>query len=209
MPHNLFLHSSIVLTRHTKRDEKSIAEGIKFSSIDSTLSLCVAWFVNSAILIVAAAAFHTSGHNEVATLEEASSLLDPILGSVFASKLFGIALFASGQSSTVTGTLTGQIVMEGFMHWKIAPFLRRTVTRLIAIVPAICVTLTAGETGINDLLILSQIILSFALPFVVFPLVHISSSTSRMGIFVNNCPTHCLACTIACLIVGMNLVLLV
>ena len=209
MPHNLYLHSSIVLTRHTLRDERSIAQGIKYSSIDSTLSLMVAWFVNSSILIVAASVFNKNGYNEVATLEDAYKLLDPILGSTVAAKLFGVALLAAGQSSTLTGTLTGQIVMEGFMTWKISPFVRRTVTRLLAIVPAIIATTTGGEEAVNQLLILSQVSLSFALPFAVFPLIHITSSKIHMGNFVNNWMETILAYAIGLLIVTMNILLFI
>ena len=205
MPHNLYLHSSIVLTRHTARDEASITQAIKYCTIDTTLSLCIAWFVNASILIVAATVFHTNGYSEVATLEDAYKLLDPLLGSAVSSKLFGIALLASGQSSTLTGTLTGQIVMEGFMTWKVSPLLRRFVTRIIAIVPAIIATTTGGEHAINDLLILSQILLCFALPFAVFPLCHITSSTPRMGKFVNNLRETILAYSIGFLIVTMNI----
>lgn len=209
MPHNLYLHSSIIQTRATERDSASIRQAIKYSVIDSTFCLSIAWFVNSAILIVAGAAFHANGLNDVANLDDASHLLDPIMGSAAASKLFGIALLASGQNSTITGTLTGQIVMEGFCHWKISPFYRRMLTRLIAIVPAVAFVAVGGSAAANNLLIYSQVVLSFALPFAVFPLVHITSSKARMGQHVNSWCTHVLACSLGGLIVVLNVLLVI
>lgn len=209
MPHNLFLHSSIVLTRNIDRSqEKNIAEAIKYSTWDSTISLFCAFFVNAAILIVSAATFHKQGYTEVATLQDAYKLLDPLLHSSMASILFGIALFASGQNSTLTGTLTGQIVMEGFMTWKIPPTTRRIVTRVIAIVPAIICTAVGGEKSSNYLLILSQVILSFALPFAVIPLVHVTSSPARMGKFVNGFWTKVIAIILTAIISVLNIFLL-
>lgn len=208
MPHNLFLHSSIVLTRNMERTEESIRQSIKFATLDSTVSLFFALFVNAAILIVAAATFHKNGYNNVATLQDAYQLLNPILGSKVAAALFGVALLASGQNSTLTGTLTGQIVMEGFMTWKISPTIRRIVTRLLAIVPAIIATAVYGAAGTNNLLILSQVILSFALPFAIFPLVHITSDPRRMGNFVNSRLVTAIAYPVAIFILALNIYLL-
>jgi manganese transport protein len=159
--------------------------------------------------MVSAATFHKNGYNEVTTLENAYQLLSPILNSGAASILFAVALLASGQNSTLTGTLSGQIVMEGFMTWKIPPTLRRVVTRLLAIVPSVLCVAIGGNGSANYLLILSQVILSFALPFAMIPLVHISSSPSRMGVFVNSLPTQILAVAITAIILALNVVLLV
>lgn len=208
MPHNLFLHSSIVLTRNVGRDEASIKEAIHFGTIDSTFSLTLALFVNASILMVAAATFHKNGYNDVTTLENAYQLLDPILNSGCASVLFAVALLASGQNSTLTGTLTGQIVMEGFMTWKLSPTLRRVVTRLLAIVPSVICVAIGGDSSANYLLILSQVVLSFALPFAVIPLVHISSSKPHMGAFVNSPATIAMAVLLAVIILVLNFVLL-
>jgi manganese transport protein len=209
MPHNLFLHSSIILTRNIARDEASIKQAIHFGTIDSTVSLVIALFVNACILMVAAATFHRHGYEEVATLEDAHRLLDPILKSGMASVLFAIALLASGQNSTLTGTLTGQIVMEGFMTWKIPPAVRRLGTRLLAIVPSVICVAVGGDSSANYLLILSQVVLSFALPFAIIPLVHISSSKSRMGVFVNSWWVKVLAVAVSSIIVALNIVLLI
>jgi manganese transport protein len=208
MPHNLFLHSSIVLTRNTNRDDKSIADAIKYSIADSTVSLFGALFVNAAILIVSAATFHQNGYTDTATLEDAYVLLNPILGSA-AAVIFAVALLASGQNSTLTGTLSGQIVMEGFMTWRVSPTLRRLVTRLLAIVPAVIATAVGGDGASNDLLILSQVVLSYALPFAVFPLVQMTSSKSRMGKHVNSLPVTIIAYTVFVLIVVLNITLVV
>ena len=209
MPHNLFLHSSIILTRNVAREEASIKEAMHFGTIDSTVSLCLALFVNASILMVAAATFHTNGYNEVTTLEDAYQLLSPILNSTAAPILFAVALLASGQNSTLTGTLSGQIVMEGFMTWKISPTLRRVGTRLLAIVPSVVFVAIGGDGSANYLLILSQVVLSFALPFAMIPLVHITSSPSRMGVFVNSLSTQILAVAITAIILVLNFVLLV
>jgi len=208
MPHNLFLHSSIVLTRNVARDEPSIKEAIHFGTIDSTFSLTLALFVNASILMVSAATFHKHGYNDVTTLEDAYKLLDPILKSGVASVLFAVALLASGQNSTLTGTLTGQIVMEGFMTWKLSPTLRRVVTRLLAIVPSVICVAIGGDNSANYLLILSQVVLSFALPFAIIPLVHISSSSKYMGPFVNSMMTFALAVVVSAIILVLNFVLL-
>ncbi len=209
MPHNLFLHSSIVLTRNVVRDEPSIKEAIHFGTIDSSVSLTLALFVNASILMVSAATFHKHGYDEVTTLENAYQLLDPILKSGVASAFFAIALLASGQNSTLTGTLTGQIVMEGFMTWKLHPTLRRVLTRLLAIVPSVVCVAIGGDHSANYLLLLSQVILSFALPFAMIPLVHISSSSKYMGAFVNSTATCVLAVVISSIILLLNFVLLV
>ena len=186
MPHNLYLHSSIVQTRAFGLDEKGKREAIKYSVIDSTVALGFALFVNAAILTLGAAAFHTHGLSEVADISEAYKLLSPVLGVSFASTLFALALLASGQNSTLTGTLAGQIVMEGFLHIRLKPWIRRLITRSIAILPAILVIGIAGEGKLTSLLILSQVVLSFQLPFAVIPLVRFTSERGKMGRFVNS-----------------------
>lgn len=185
MPHNLYLHSSIVQTRNYKRDQEGKKMAIKFATIDSSLSLFLAFFVNAAILIVAAATFHDTGYQDVADIFDAHKLLDPLLGTSVASIFFAVALLASGQNSTLTGTLAGQIVMEGFLNIKLKPWLRRLITRLIAIVPALIVAILYGEKGTTDLLVLSQVILSMQLSFAVIPLVMFTNSKAKMGEFVN------------------------
>jgi manganese transport protein len=186
MPHNLYLHSSIVQTRAFGQDHRGRREAIKYSAIDSTVALGFALFINAAILALGAAAFHTRGMNEVADIAEAYKLLSPVLGVSFASTLFALALLASGQNSTLTGTLAGQIVMEGFLQIRLKPWIRRLVTRTIAITPAILVIAIAGEGKLTSLLILSQVILSFQLPFAVIPLVQFTSERAKMGPFVNS-----------------------
>lgn len=161
MPHNLYLHSSVIQTRKYEKTNFGKKEAIKFGTIDSTLALTFALFVNAAILIVAAGTFHTNGFTQVAEIEEAHKMLTPLLGTTLASILFAIALLASGQNSTLTGTIAGQIVMEGFLNLKINPFYRRLITRLIAVVPAVITTIIAGENATGKLLILSQVVLSF------------------------------------------------
>ena len=207
MPHNLFLHSSLVLTRNISRnDPEAVKEAMKYFIFDSTFCLFCALFVNAAILIVAAATFHVNGLNDVATLEEAHELLTPILWSG-ASVLFAVALLAAGQNSTLTGTLAGQIVMEGFMTWKIRPVFRRLFTRLLAIVPAVVVIAVGGDESANNLLIISQVILSVALPFAIFPLVHITADKSKMGVHVNSTFTTVVAYLIFVVILGLDLYL--
>jgi len=186
MPHNLYLHSSIVQTRAFGQDECGRREAIKFSVIDSTVALIFALFINAAILALGAAAFHTRGMNDVADIAEAYKLLSPVLGVSLASTLFAFALLASGQNSTLTGTLAGQIVMEGFLQVRLKPWIRRLVTRVIAILPAILVIAIAGEGKLTSLLILSQVVLSFQLPFAVIPLVQFTSEPAKMGVFVNS-----------------------
>src|SRR6202045_40893 len=209
MPHNLYLHSSIVQTRRYELNSAGKREAIKFATIDSTLALMFALFINAAILIVSAATFYTRGRNDVAEIQDAYKLLSPLLGVTGASTLFALALLASGQNSTLTGTLAGQIVMEGFLNIRIRPWLRRLITRAIAIIPAIIVTIISGEKGTTNLLVLSQVILSLQLSFAVFPLVIFTSDKLKMGEFVNGLTLKCLAWFIAVVIASLNAWLLV
>lgn len=209
MPHNLYLHSSIVQTRNYDRTIEGKKEAIKFATIDSSLSLFLAFFINAAILIVAAATFHTSGNKDVADIHDAYKMLTPLLGTTFASIFFAIALLASGQNSTLTGTLAGQIVMEGFLNIRLKPWLRRLITRLIAVIPALIVTILYGEKGTTDLLVLSQVILSMQLSFAVVPLVMFTGSKLKMGEFVNKLWLKILVWLIAIIIIVLNLYLLV
>jgi manganese transport protein len=209
MPHNLYLHSSIVQTRRYELNSAGKREAIKFATIDSTLALMFALFINAAILIVSAATFYTRGRNDVAEIQDAYKLLSPLLGVTGASTLFALALLASGQNSTLTGTLAGQIVMEGFLNIRIRPWLRRLITRGIAIIPAIIVTVISGEQGTTNLLVLSQVVLSLQLSFAVFPLVMFTSDKLKMGEFVNGLTVKCLAWFIAIVIAVLNAWLLV
>jgi manganese transport protein len=209
MPHNLYLHSSIVQTRHIAPDPASRREAIRFSTLDSTLALVFAFCINAAILVLSAATFHWSGNRQVADIGDAYKLLTPLLGSGIASALFAVALLASGQNSTITGTLAGQIVMEGFLDIRLPPWLRRLITRLIAIVPAVIVTALYGERGTGTLLILSQVILSMQLSFAVVPLVLFTSERAKMGEFANSRPLAALAWTVAAVILGLNAWLLI
>jgi manganese transport protein len=209
MPHNLYLHSSIVQTRKVLPDAESKREAIRFATLDSTVALLFAFFINAAILILAAATFHNTGHQEVADIGDAYHLLTPLLGTTLASTLFAIALLASGQNSTITGTLAGQIVMEGFLNIRLPAWLRRLITRLIAIVPAVIVTAMYGEHGAGGLLILSQVILSLQLSFAVVPLVYFTSQRRKMGAFVNSRSLATLAWLVAAAIVGLNAWLLI
>jgi manganese transport protein len=204
LPHNLYLHSSIVQTRKVLPDDRSRREAIKFATLDSTVALLFAFFINAAILILAAASFHNTGHQEVADIGDAYRLLTPLLGTTMASTLFAVALLASGQNSTITGTLAGQIVMEGFLNIRLPAWLRRLITRLIAIVPAVIVTAMYGERGAGGLLILSQVILSLQLSFAVVPLVYFTSQRSKMGVFVNSRPLAAAAWLVAVIILGLN-----
>ena len=204
MPHNLYLHSSIVQTRRYEMNSAGKREAIKFATIDSTLALMFALFINAAILIVSAATFYTRGRNDVAEIQEAYKLLSPLLGVTGASTLFALALLASGQNSTLTGTLAGQIVMEGFLNIRLRPWLRRLITRLIAIIPAVAVTSMSGEKGTTNLLVLSQVILSLQLSFAVFPLVMFTSDKLKMGEFVNRAWTKYLAWFVAMVIALLN-----
>ncbi len=204
MPHNLYLHSAIVQTRHVLPDDASKHEAIRFATLDSTVALLFAFCINAAILILAAAAFHPTGHQDVADIGDAYRLLTPLLGTAMASTLFALALLASGQNSTITGTLAGQIVMEGFLNIRLPAWLRRLVTRLIAIVPAIVVTALYGERGVGALLILSQVILSLQLSFAVVPLVRFTSERAKMGRFVNGPILTATAWLVAVVIIGLN-----
>ena len=204
MPHNLYLHSSIVQTRHVLPDVASKREAIRFATLDSTVALFFAFFINAAILIMAAATFNTSGHSDVADIGDAYRLLSPLLGTGIASVLFAVALLASGQNSTITGTLAGQIVMEGFLNIRLPAWLRRLITRLIAIIPAVIVTAMYGAKGTGALLILSQVILSLQLSFAVVPLVLFTSERAKMGQFANRGPLKTLAWTVAVVIIGLN-----
>ena len=181
MPHNLYLHSSIVQSRNYKRTPEGKREAIFMANVDSALALTVALFVNAAILVVAAAVFHRSGHFEVAAIEDAYKLLSPLVGAAGASTLFAIALLASGQNSSITGTLAGQVVMEGFIHIRLSPWLRRLITRSLAIIPTIIVVAFTGERGTEKLLLLSQVILSLQLSFAVVPLVLFTGSRKNDG----------------------------
>ncbi|MDB6029977.1 MAG: Mn2+/Fe2+ transporter, family [Verrucomicrobiales bacterium] len=204
MPHNLYLHSSIVQTRKYEQNAGGKREAIRFATIDSTLALMIALFINGAILVVSAAAFYTRGQHNVAEIQDAYKLLSPTLGFTMASVLFAVALLASGQNSTLTGTLAGQIVMEGFLNIRIRPWLRRLITRLIAIVPAVVVTIIYGESGTAKLLVLSQVILSLQLSFAVIPLVIFTSDKRKMGEFVNALWVKILAWGTAGIIVLLN-----
>lgn len=206
MPHNLYLHSSIVQTRQYKRTTEGKREALKFSVLDSTFSLTIAFFINSAILILGTAAFYGTGLN-VSEIEAAYELLSPTLGIGIASTLFAVALLASGQNSTITGTLTGQIVMEGFIHLRISPWLRRLITRFIAVIPAFIVTWIAGEKGTGDLLLWSQVILSLQLPFAIVPLVLFTSNKEKMGEFVNSKWVTILAWIVTVIIIVLNIFL--
>jgi manganese transport protein len=204
MPHNLYLHSSIVQSRRYKRTPEGKREAIFMANLDSHLALTLALFVNAAILIVAAAVFHRSGHFEVAAIQDAYKLLSPLVGAVGASTLFAIALLASGQNSSITGTLAGQVVMEGFVHLKVSAWLRRLITRTIAIIPTIIVVAITGERGTEKLLLLSQVILSLQLSFAVIPLVLFTSSRKTMGEFVNPRWLKVAAWSVAILIAVLN-----
>jgi manganese transport protein len=197
MPHNLYLHSALVQSRQLQKDDRSIRRAIRFNTIDSTVALTIAFFVNAAILVLASMVFFgkqsvTVSGGQVITFNGNSDwirvaylTLAPLLGTAVASTLFAVALLASGQSSTITGTLAGQVVMEGFMHWRIQPWLRRLITRTLAILPAVFVIALRGDSSVTDLLILSQVILALQLPFAMFPLLHFTSSRKRMGAWKN------------------------
>jgi manganese transport protein len=204
MPHNLYLHSSIVQTRKYEQNAGGKREAIKFATLDSTIALMFALFINAAILIVSAATFHTRGQHDVAEIQDAYKLLSPTLGVGVASVLFAVALLASGQNSTLTGTLAGQIVMEGFLNIRLRPWLRRLITRLIAIVPAVIVTAISGESGTAKLLVVSQVVLSLQLSFAVIPLILFTSDRRKMGEFVNPAWVKILAWLTAGIIVTLN-----
>jgi len=209
MPHNLYLHSSLVQTRKFGSSFKSIKEALKFNLIDSVIALNLAFFVNAAILILAAATFYKAGLYEVAEIQDAYKLLEPLLGSHWAPVLFAIALIAAGQSSTITGTLAGQIIMEGFINFRIQPWVRRMITRLLAILPAIAVIILFGETYTGKLLIFSQVVLSLQLGFAVIPLIHFVSNPKLLGSFVISLKTKILAWLIAGIIIVLNALLVI
>jgi manganese transport protein len=208
MPHNLYLHSSIVQTRKIERTDRGMAEAVRYATFDSTFALMCALFINAAILIVAAATFHHRGMGEVAEIQEAYRLLSPVLGVGVASTLFAIALLAAGQNSTLTGTLSGQIVMEGFINFRMRPWVRRLLTRLVAIIPAIIVIGIYGEARTTDLLVASQVVLSMQLGFAVWPLLRFTGSRAKMGRFVNPPIIKVLGYTTAVIIIGLNVKLL-
>lgn len=205
MPHNLYLHSSIVQTRIYTQDLPGKREAIKFATIDSTVALMFALFINGAILVLAAAAFHWSGHKDVAEIQDAYKLLSPLLGFGGASVLLAVALLASGQNSTLTGTLAGQIVMEGFLNIRMKPWLRRLITRAIAIVPAVCVIGYYGESRTGDLLVASQVVLSMQLGFAIWPLLSFTGEKAKMGEFVNPVWIKVLGWSCAVIIIGLNI----
>lgn len=204
MPHNLYLHSALVQTRKISSDVKGIKKAIKYNNIDSTIALNAAFFVNAAILVLAATVFFTSGHTQVARIQDAHELLKPLLGSKLAPILFAVALIAAGQSSTLTGTLAGQIVMEGYLQLRINPWLRRLLTRLIAIVPAVLVILLYGDDKVDDLLVFSQVVLSLQLGFAVIPLIHFVSDKRTMGQFAIRWHIKILAWLVAIILVFLN-----
>jgi manganese transport protein len=197
MPHNLYLHSALVQSRKLQKDEASIRSALRFNTIDSVVALTVAFFVNAAILVLAAMVFYgkeslmvPGGHvvhfgADSDWIRVAYLTLAPLLGATAASTLFAVALLASGQSSTITGTLAGQVVMEGFMHWRIQPWVRRLITRSLAILPAVFIIGVRGESSVTELLTLSQVVLALQLPFAMFPLLHFTSSRKRMGVWKN------------------------
>ena len=204
MPHNLYLHSALVQTRKIKQDEKSIRQALRFNFIDSAVALNAAFFVNAAILILAASVFYATGNTQVAKIEDAHRLLQPMLGTTLAPVLFAVALIAAGQSSTVTGTLAGQIVMEGYLRLRINPLLRRLLTRLIAITPAVLVILIYGDQELDALLVLSQVILSLQLGFAIIPLIHFVSDKATMGNFVIGPWLKAAAWVIAAILIFLN-----
>ena len=208
MPHNLYLHTAVVQSRSWKLDDAGKKEAIKFATIDSTLALTLALLINSAILITAAATFHASGNTEVAEIGQAYQLLTPLLGAEIAATAFGVALLLCGLNATVTATMAGQVVMEGFLRFRLPPVLRRLVTRLIAIIPAVIVTWMYGASGTAQLLILSQVILSIQLPFAVIPLLLFAQDRRRMGVFTAPVWQLALGWATAAVIVGLNMKLL-
>jgi len=208
MPHNLYLHSAIVQTRAYEETPTGKKEALKFSAIDSTVALSFAFYINAAILIVSAATFYVRDLNSVAEISDAYRLLSPLLGAGFASTLFAIALLASGQNSTVTGTLAGQIIMEGYLKFKLSPWLRRLITRLLAIVPAVLMILFYGTSSLTKLLVFSQVILSLQLPFAVLPLVYFTSQKKYMGEFANGKMIVVCSTVISLLIILLNIWLL-
>ena len=204
MPHNLYLHTSLVQTRNTDKTPAGIRQAIKFNTLDTIIALGAAFFVNAAILVLAGAVFHGTANANVEELQEAYKLLAPTLGVGLASTLFAVALLASGQSSTITGTLAGQIVMEGFLNIRIAPWLRRLITRGLAIIPALFLISASGGKDTVQLLILSQVVLSMQLSFAIFPLMMFTSDKKRMGQFVNSLPTKIIGYLVCSVIAALN-----
>ncbi len=209
MPHNLYLHSSLVQTRRNKKDEAGMKQAIKYNIIDSAIALNAAFFVNAAILVLAATVFYKQGYHDVVEIQDAYRMLEPLLGEKLAPMLFAIALIAAGQSSTITGTLAGQIVMEGYLDLRIAPWLRRLITRMIAVVPAVLVIYFLGEDKVGDMLIFSQVLLSLQLGFAVIPLIHFVSDKAKMGVFTISTLTKILAWVAAAIIIGLNFQLVI
>ena len=204
MPHNLYLHSSIVQTRRHGRSVADLRDSLKYAYTDSTIALMLALFVNAAILIVSAATFYRTGHHEVGEIQDAYKLLSPLLGVAVATPLFAVALLASGQNSTLTGTLAGQIVLEGFTEFRIPAWLRRMISRMLAIVPSIFVVAWYGDRGMGALLLFSQVVLSAQLSFAVIPLIQFTSDRTKMGEFVNGTVTKCIGWGLAAVIAGLN-----
>ncbi len=209
MPHNLYLHSALVQTRKFDHSEKGIWQAIKFNFIDSAIALNLAFFVNAAILILAASTFYNAGMHEISDIEDAHHLLAPLLGNQLAPILFATALLCAGQSSTLTGTLSGQIVMEGYLNLRIQPWLRRLITRLVAIIPAIITIIIAGENKIGELLVFSQVLLSLQLGFAIIPLIHFTSDKVKMGVFAIPLWLKIFSWVIAIVIVGLNINLVI
>ncbi|WP_118180339.1 Nramp family divalent metal transporter [Paraburkholderia phosphatilytica] len=209
MPHNLYLHSSIVQTRAVKRDHAGIAQAIRFSRLDTIGALTLALLINAAILILAAAAFHATGHNQVTEIEDAYRLLAPIVGTGAAAVLFAVTLLASGQSSTFTGTVAGQVIMEGFLNLKIPCWQRRLVTRALALIPALIGVVVLGNGAVGQLLVASQVVLSLQLPFALYPLIRMTDDRALMGAFANRWPTRIVVWTLFVLITAANLWLVV
>lgn len=208
MPHNLYLHTSLVQTRASVQTPEGKREAIKFNTIDTIVALGAAFFVNAAILVVAAAVFHAKGMHDVEELQEAHKLLAPLLGAPIAATAFAVALLASGQSSTITGTLAGQIVMEGFLNIRIKPWLRRLITRSLAIIPALIMISASGGKNTVGLLVMSQVVLSMQLSFAIFPLMMFTSDPKRMGEFANSLPVKIIGYTICTIIAALNVYLL-
>jgi manganese transport protein len=204
MPHNLYLHSSIVQTRKFGTSLVEVKEAVKHAIVDSSVALTLAFLVNAAILVVAAAVFYTRGRHDIAEIGDAYRLLTPLLGVSIATPLFAVALLASGQNSTLTGTLAGQVVLEGFVHYRLAPWLRRMVSRLIAIVPAVFMVNAYGEHGLSKLMLLSQVVLSMQLSFAVFPLIQFTSDRKKMGELTNRPAVRFIGWSIAVLIAALN-----
>ena len=208
MPHNLYLHSSIVQTRHVANTDDAKVDAIRLATADTVVSLSLAFVINAAILILAASAFHAKGHGDVTEIQDAYHLLDPLVGGAFASILFGIALLAAGQSSTFTGTIAGQVLMEGFLDLKIPCWQRRLITRALALVPAFAGVWWLGDAGIGTLLVGSQVVLSMQLPFAIWPLIRLTSDRATMGRFAIGRTTKVAAWSLFAAITAANLWLL-